>query len=587
MRVSFAAVAFALLVTRPLPAAEGPQLPGTQPLTLAGDIASQLVDGVDRFLLREIETSQAAGESLWRRDFSSPEAYRNSIAAQRARLARFLGLRDSRPKFAGFERLDTVRNAGPAARSETYEIFPIRWRAFGDVYARGLLLKPTSDPPKAFVVALPDADVSPEQLVGLAPGVPEASQYARRLAEAGCYVVVPTLIDRMPGDRRCPHGDRKVVLTTREFLYRSAFELGRHPLGYELQMVFGALDGFDDEAASQSLTVPYGVFGWGEGGLVAMYAAALDERIAATVVSGAFDDRREMWKAPLDRNVFGLLTQFGDADTASMILPRALIVEAAVGPQVVVAPGGAGGPGSLATPPVERVRSEFARLQKLGSKLGREGNPLLVESDNGAGPYASEATRHAFAKALGIGGPIASKPDEIEVLRSDLDVDVRRKELTHEIVRHHELLLRESPYVRQEFMKRLNTSSIPAYNESARPYRDYFYNEVMGRFSHSLLPPNPRSRIAFESETCIAYEVTLDVFPDVIAYGVLLTPKGLKTDERRPVVVCQHGLEGRPMDVIAGDHYAYHDYATKLAERGFVVFAPQNLYLFRDRFRTL
>ena len=32
-------------------------LPGTQPLLMEGDIASQLVDGVDRFLLRQIEAS--------------------------------------------------------------------------------------------------------------------------------------------------------------------------------------------------------------------------------------------------------------------------------------------------------------------------------------------------------------------------------------------------------------------------------------------------------------------------------------------------------------------------------------------------
>jgi hypothetical protein len=30
------------------------QLPGTKPLTLEGDIASHLVDGVDRFLLRQL-----------------------------------------------------------------------------------------------------------------------------------------------------------------------------------------------------------------------------------------------------------------------------------------------------------------------------------------------------------------------------------------------------------------------------------------------------------------------------------------------------------------------------------------------------
>ena len=32
---------------------------------------------------------------------------------------------------------------------------------------------------------------------------------------------------------------------------------------------------------------------------------------------------------------------------------------------------------------------------------------------------------------------------------------------------------------------------------------------------------------------------------------------------------------------------AYHRYAVRLAEEGFITFAPQNLYIFQDRFRTL
>ena len=114
-----------------------------------------------------------------------------------------------------------------------------------------------------------------------------------------------------------------------------------------------------------------------------------------------------------------------------------------------------------------------------------------------------------------------------------------------------------------------------------------FYDEVIGRFHDKPLPPNPRTRKAYDAEKWTGYEVVLDVFPEVFAYGILLLPKDLKPGERRPVVVCQHGLEGRPQQVIAGDNPAYHDFAAKLAERGFITFAPQNLYIFRDAFRTL
>jgi hypothetical protein len=83
--------------------------------------------------------------------------------------------------------------------------------------------------------------------------------------------------------------------------------------------------------------------------------------------------------------------------------------------------------------------------------------------------------------------------------------------------------------------------------------------------------------------------VLMDVFPDVIAYGILLVPKGIAPGERRPVVVCQHGLEGRPKDVAdpKTDSHYYHRFACSLAEQGFVTYAPQNPYIFGDRFRVL
>ena len=54
------------------------------------------------------------------------------------------------------------------------------------------------------------------------------------------------------------------------------------------------------------------------------------------------------------------------------------------------------------------------------------------------------------------------------------------------------------------------------------------------------------------------------------------------------MVVCQHGLEGRPQSVIGKEQFQYYKaFATDLAERGFITFAPQNIYIFKDRFRTL
>jgi dipeptidyl aminopeptidase/acylaminoacyl peptidase len=82
------------------------------------------------------------------------------------------------------------------------------------------------------------------------------------------------------------------------------------------------------------------------------------------------------------------------------------------------------------------------------------------------------------------------------------------------------------------------------------------------------------------------------VWPDVFAWGVLLLPKDLQPGERRPVVVTQHGLEGVPADTITEDtnshaYGAYKAFSARLAERGFIVFAPHNPYRGVDRFRVL
>jgi len=47
------------------------------------------------------------------------------------------------------------------------------------------------------------------------------------------------------------------------------------------------------------------VTGYGEGGLIAFYAAAVDTRIAGALVSGYFKSRQQTWQEPLYRDVWG------------------------------------------------------------------------------------------------------------------------------------------------------------------------------------------------------------------------------------------------------------------------------------------
>ncbi len=100
---------------------------------------------------------------------------------------------------------------------------------------------------------------------------------------------------------------------------------------------------------------------------------------------------------------------------------------------------------------------------------------------------------------------------------------------------------------------------------------------------------NPQSRPIYDEPKWRGYEVTLDLYPDVFAYGILLLPKDLKPGEKRPVVVCQHGLEGRPTDVCNPKERTkyYNSFGAQLADRGYIVYAPQNPYIGHDKFRVL
>ncbi|HZW32714.1 MAG TPA: hypothetical protein VFF52_18520, partial [Isosphaeraceae bacterium] len=194
--------------------ADGPSaLPGTAPLTLQGDIASQLVAGVDRFLLRKTAESAAKRPAFWTDE--------TAARANRARLASILGVTDPRVPFEAPELVETTDRPALIGKGGRFEAFAVRWPAFGDVHGEGLLLVPTGGAKLADVVAIPDAGQTPEQVVGLEPGVEPAAQFARRLAESGCRVIVPVLIDRGVEAR-----NGRSRLSTREFLYRPAFELG-------------------------------------------------------------------------------------------------------------------------------------------------------------------------------------------------------------------------------------------------------------------------------------------------------------------------------------------------------------------------
>ncbi|MBT5876904.1 MAG: hypothetical protein HOH43_26010 [Candidatus Latescibacteria bacterium] len=571
-------------------------LPGTDPLVDQADFAAEMVSGIDRYLDRLLQESGLVRAKRWHHDGKTINDYLLSIEPNRKRFSSLLGLKKSEESVVVREINQYTQNAdGPleiCGTGDGFTIHAIEWSVRAGVTGEGLLLQPNRDP-IANIIALPDCDWTPEMLVGLTSGIPEQAQFARRLAEAGCRIVVPMLIDRSNTWSGIP-GVAKVNQPHREFVYRAAYEVGRYPISYEIEKILSIVDWLTGSEGETAHDPPLGAIGYGEGGLIAMYTAAVDTRIKATVVSGYFEPRESMFAEPIYRNVFGLLNEFGDAEIASLIAPRTLVVEASAHPEVTgpLEPqgerrGGAA-PGRISTPSLNRVVRELSRARQLTQGLAEWSDLVAVEEGHGL-PGSASALTLLLTALCGKGSELCPDGGESPRALNLPDAVIRQKRQFCQIMDDTQHLMREAEYVRESFWGKADRSTEESWRTSVEWYRSYFHDEIIGRLPMASESVNAKTRLAYSTESFTGYEVSLDVFEDVLAYGILLIPNGIQDGERRPVVVCQHGLEGRPQDVADPDvdHDAYHRFACRLAERGYITYAPQNPYIGETRFREL
>jgi len=567
-------------------------LPETRPLTRDGDLAAQMVAGIDQYLMRELAASAEKRKAYWKLDFSSKDAYLQSLQPHRKRLKRLLGMVGERISPVEMEYVGTATQPSLVAETDAYKVHAVRWPVLPGVDGEGLLLEPKG---KVFaqVVALPDADWTPEMVAGLAAGVPKEAQLARRLAENGCRVIVPVLIDRKDTWSGNPTLGRMTNQPHREFIYRMAYEMGRHLIGYEVDKVLAAVDWLCRDKDHP----PVGVIGYAEGGMLALYSGALDPRIHTTAVCGYFGPREGLWDEPIYRNVWGRLREFGDAELCWMIAPRNVqLISGKLpeigGPSPSRAGRGGAAPGKLSAADAKALGKEGDRADQVYEKLGKVTQlPKFVMLQMGtAGLPLDETTYRSFLLSFEAGRKVLPGLPLPADRRKDFDPAVRQKRQFEQLVAFTQKAMRDSERHRQQhFWAKLDTSSLEKYQLSCVPLRKQLAEEVIGKLPAPTVPMNPQTRPLYDEPKWRGYEVTLDLYPDVFAYGILLLPKDLKDGEKRPVVVCQHGLEGRPTDVCNPKTKTpyYNSFGAQLANLGYIVYAPQNPYIGQDKFRVL
>ena len=559
------------------------------PLTEQGDLSAKMVEGINSFLLKETLLLQKQRDGLWKRDFSSTAAYQQSIAPQRAALGHMLGVAEQ--TIAPEMEVLSNDQLKPLAIETGYcSIFAVRWKALKGLSSEGLLLKPKG---KIFarIVMIPDADVQPEVLAGMQQAGAPGFGAALALVKAGIEILIPSLVNRDFKYSGNPSLGTSTQQPHREWIYRQGYAVGRHVTGYELQKIFSAIDWFEARNRTENSTSAIGVAGYGEGGLLALYAAAIDQRIEATLVSGYFDVREQLWKEPIYRNVSGLLKTFGDAELAAMIWPRSLVIEHAKGPEIIHSNPGAA-PGVLTSPPLKSAHAEFMRAKTMLPATARQLTFVHDSTGSALKPF-SIPSLGVFVQALHVKLSKKMLPTEAIVKPGNwINNEERQERIVREMSNHvqHVLAICERTRNKDFWGKLKGDASV---QEKAREEeRQRFWN-VLGKLPTPSGPMNVKARIYQQSEKWTSYEVMLNVFsPDVYAWGILVVPKDIKPGEKRPVIVCQHGLEGLPSDVVTTDttaknyHY-YKGFATKLAEKGYITFAPHNPYRGEDKFRVI
>jgi dienelactone hydrolase len=520
-------------------------LKGTSPLStpITEDIREAQRQQIIHFFLEQIAATPAKRDALWQPDFSTPAAYQASIQGHRQHLREMLGL--IQPT-AGAPQSRTLQE------SATLRVSELTVPIVEGLKARALLFMPRTNTPIAGVIAIPSERETPEQFTGIADGSTPAKWLAA-LLERNVAVAVPFMTERRDDHPICKRAGGQ---DERRILWRAGFIVGRTLVGLEVQQVLALREFLASQSSIDSKRIA--VMGEGQGGMTALYAGAADERLAVVASLNYFQQRENCWQEPVDRVLYGQLNEFGDAEVAALIAPRPLLTATAPGSEISSSSAGA----------------ELARARRFYGGLQLSSH--LVDLGNSKDALESAALKVASA----LGASQKSNAPELTLRLSPEQIAEGRNHNFEALFQYLRGLDAASSKVRTDYWQ-LNFTPPRDRAQKVQQLRKELAR-LVGTIPTDPVPLRPRTALIGETDRFLAYDVLLDVAPGVEAYGQLLVPRAVAghVGERLPAVICQHGFDGAPKYVSgigngleSNDHF-YHRFGQRLAERGYVVFAP-------------
>jgi len=206
----------------------------------------------------------------------------------------------------------------------THRAYRVWLPAFENVRSYGILLEPKSNVkgPHPAMICIHGMSSSPEAVCGLSEKSDYTNNFGLQAVQRGYVVFAPLDINNFK---------------TRSWLDRKAILVGQRLQGLEqfkIQRITDYLSSREDVDPKR-----IGAYGISWGGRTVMNAAALDRRIAATAISGHFNDLIPKMVTPSEHYTAFIQTSedysffwkhaklFTDADVVAMICPRPVFIE--------------------------------------------------------------------------------------------------------------------------------------------------------------------------------------------------------------------------------------------------------------------